>query len=531
MGTVVEISSLGTAWSRLGPTPPPASLKRKRTLTMSDQSSAHSTPAEANRRKFLMLSGAAAVATVVGGAVPAVAATETVGRFSSYPFALGVASGDPLADSVILWTRLAPEPLVIGSGMPQQKFAVHWQVADDEKFSQIVREGETFALPEHNHSVHVDVQGLTPDRWYYYRFRCGSELSPVGRTRTLPAPGAHVEKFSISHVSCQNWATGYFTPLEYMAEDDLDLAFHLGDYIYEGAITAAAPRNGAPITDEIRAQCKTLDQYRLRYSIYKTDKGLQAAHAAYPWAIVCDDHEVSNDYAGGTNQWPSQLDRRAAGYKAWWENIPTRLPAPVGPEMRIYRRFAVGDLVQFDMLDSRQYRIADNDPVVSRIGDVQEKWLLDGIKAYDTTWNFLAQGQQLGGVTTNSPTRNRIYKTYYDQNVSPIILSGDMHWTIAQDSLLEIPRADSPIVGSEFIVTSVTSTGDGPGSQSTKDGWLKNPWVKYVDGYRGYIRSVITPQGVSSTQRDVQYITRPNAPIWDAQNFYIEAGKPGIQIA
>ncbi|WP_189311302.1 alkaline phosphatase D family protein [Streptomyces brasiliensis] len=489
-----------------------------------------------SRRNFLIMSGAAAAATAVGAATatPALAATTGtspgIGHFSSYPFSLGVASGDPLPDSVILWTRIAPEPLVIGSGMPDRPVPVHWQVADDEAFTEIVREGEIFARPENNHAVHVDVRGLRPDRWYFYRFRCGSELSPVGRTRTLPAPGASVASFTVTHLSCQNWAVGYFTALRYMAEDSIDLALHLGDYIYEGAISGPV-RDGADVPDAIRAACHSVDEYRLRYSLYKTDPDLQAAHAAYPWAIVWDDHEVSNDYAGGVDHGPAQLARRTAGYKAWWENTPTRVDPPVGADERIYRRFAVGSLVQFDLLDSREYRIGDNDPLVSKLGDEQEAWLIDGINAYDTTWNVAAVGQQLGGVNANSPTRNRIYKAYYDRSVAPVILAGDLHWTIASDALLAIPDASSPIVGEQFIVTSITSTGDGPGSQATKDGWMKFPWVKYVDGYRGYIRSTFTPSGVYSTQRDVRFVTRPNAPVWDAQNFFIDPKKPGIQLA
>ncbi|MCW3840677.1 alkaline phosphatase D family protein [Micromonospora yasonensis] len=472
-----------------------------------------------------------AATAAVGPATPAVGApVGGLGQFSSYPFSLGVASGDPLNDSVILWTRLAPQPLVIGSGMPNQPVPVHWQVADDEAFTTIVREGETFALPENNHSVHVDVRGLQPDRWYFYRFRCGSELSPVGRTRTLPALGASVASFTVSQMSCQNWQTGYFTAYRYMAQDGIDLGLHLGDYIYEGSITAVAPRDGATVPDEIRDPCQSVDQYRLRYSLYKTDPDLQAAHAAFPWAVIRDDHEVSNDYRGGVDQGPQQLARRAAGYKAWWENMPTRCAPPVGPDQRIYRRFAVGSLAQFDLLDSRQYRTADNDPLVSKLGNEQEAWLIDGINSYDTTWHLLAMGQQLGGVATSSPTRNRIYQAYYDRNVSPVILAGDLHWTLVSDALLALPDPTSPIVGTQFIGTSITSTGDGPGSQATKDGWLKYPWVKYADGYRGYLRTVITPTGLYSTQRDVQFVTQPNAPVWDAQRFYIAAGKPGVQL-
>ncbi|MFE7332206.1 alkaline phosphatase D family protein [Streptomyces sp. NPDC057565] len=480
------------------------------------------------------MSGAAvtsvAAAGVLGQAAPAFAAsTSGVGSFRSYPFSLGIASGDPLPDSVILWTRLAPEPLAVGSGMPQRKVPVHWQVADDEAFKHIVTEGEIFALPENNHSVHVDVRGLRPDRWYFYRFRCGSELSPVGRTRTLPALGATVSSFNFAHVSCQNWINGHYTAYRDLARENLDVVFHLGDYIYETQIPVTTPR-GIDVAAEVRAPCHSVDEYRLRYALYKLDANLQASHAAFPWVVTWDDHEVANDYAGAADRGKLELERRAAGYKAWWENIPTRMAPPVGPDMKVYRRFAVGNLVQFDVLDGRQYRKGNNDPVVSKIGDEQEAWLIDGIGSYDTTWNVMAVGQQLGGVAQNSPTRNRIYQAYYDRGVSPVILAGDLHWTLVSDALLRIPDASSPIVGSQFIGTSITSTGDGPGDPATVTGWMKNPWVKYAQGYRGYFRHTVTPTGMTSTQHNVQFVTRPDAPGWDAQSCYIDASRPGVQL-
>ncbi|WP_068399562.1 alkaline phosphatase D family protein [Kribbia dieselivorans] len=483
---------------------------------------------QVSRRHLLAGTAAGAALALLPGEI---AHADAPGTFGGHPFTLGIASGDPDATSVVLWTRLAVRPLEIGGGLAPRKFPVHWQVAHDEQFAQIVREGTTFALPEQNHSVHVTVDGLEPDRWYFYRFRAGSELSGVGRTRTLPAPGAPTASFAVAQVSCQNWVTGWFTPYRDLAREDLDVAIHLGDYIYEGAITAVAPRQGTiDLPAEIRQPANTLERYRLRYALYKTDPDLQAAHAAVPFISVWDDHEVVNDYRGAVDLGTAQLARRAAGYRAWWENMPTRMPAPTGPDMRIYQRFVVGDLLQLDMLDGRQYRIADNHPTVSRLGDEQEAWLVDGIRGHDTRWNVVALGQQLGGVPTNSPTRNRIHRAYQDRGIQPVFLVGDMHWTIVQDLLLEVPNADSPVIGSQFMVTSITSTGDGPGNPATKAGWLKNPWIKYVDGYRGYISLRYTHAGVDAAQHNVDFITRPDAPGWVAQRFHIEAGRPGVQL-
>ncbi|GAB3079651.1 alkaline phosphatase D family protein [Intrasporangium mesophilum] len=496
---------------------------------MSNYEDDRTAPSGVSRRRFLILSGAAAAVATMAAASPAAAEGATGIGTLDYPFTLGVASGDPLADSVILWTRLAPQPLLVGSGMPARKIPVHWEVATDEAFTDVVRDGEVFAYPEYNHSLHVDVRGLDPDRWYFYRFWAGPQVSPVGRTRTLPAPGAPKDRFTVVHAACQNWATGYFTAYRSVLDDDVDLYLHLGDYIYEGAITAQAPR-GVDLSADVRAAANTVDQYRLRYSLYKTDPDLQAAHAAAPWAIVRDDHEVSNDYAGGIDHGPKQLARRAAGYQAWWENVPTRCAPPIGPDEPIFRRFQIGSLIQLDMLDSRQYRIGDNDPLVSKLGDEQEAWLVGGITPGAFTWNLLGQGQQLGGVNQNSPTRNRIYTAYHDRQTYPVIFSGDLHWTLVQESRLAIPDPASALVGSEFIVTSITSTGDGPGDQATKDNWLKRPWIRYVDGYRGLIKTEFTPTGATAVQRDVQFVTRPDAPWWDAQTFYIEAGRPGFDL-
>ncbi|WP_068400663.1 alkaline phosphatase D family protein [Kribbia dieselivorans] len=489
------------------------------------------TPLESPISRRGLLTGAAAGAVLA--TLPHTSASAAgVGTFGGDPFTLGIASGDPDATSVVLWTRLALKPLDPDFGMQPRKFPVHWQVAHDERFEQIVQEGTTFALPENNHSVHVIPQGLEPDRWYFYRFRAGSELSPVGRTRTLPAPGAPTNSFTVVHASCQNWREGLYTAWREIANDSVDLVLFLGDYIYEGNIGAPSsylPRAPLVLPDHARAACLELENYRYRYTFYKMDADLQAAHASVPFVPIWDDHEVVNDFKGPVET-GSRLKRAAGAYRAWWENMPTRLPRPSGTSMKIYRRLEVGDLMQIDMLDSRQYRTADNDPVVSRLGNEQEAWLIDGIRPNGPRWNVLAQGQQLGNIPQASPTRNRIYGAYYERGVQPVILSGDMHWTVVLDALLDVPNADSPIVGTEFIGTSITSTGDGPGNPATKRNWLKNPWVKYVDGLRGYIKTEYTHTGVTAVQHDVEFVSRPGGRGFDAQKFFIEPGRAGVQL-
>ena len=214
--------------------------------------------------------------TLGGPAGRALAAPRAQQRPPRDVFTLGVASGDPLQDGVVLWTRLAPDPLN-GGGMPDRRFSVQWQVANDERFTQVVREGSVFAAPEGAHSVHVEVSGLQPGRDYFYRFRSGPELSLVGRTRTAPPPGAPLSALSFAFASCQAYTSGSYTAYRRMSEEDLDLVVHLGDYIYEGG--------GAGARAHARAgEIVSLQDYRIRHAQYRTDADLQAAHAERPAA-------------------------------------------------------------------------------------------------------------------------------------------------------------------------------------------------------------------------------------------------------
>ncbi len=191
------------------------------------------------------------------------------------PFTLGIASGDPSADGMVLWTRLAPDPLR-GGGMPPVAVDVAWELAEDERMQKVLRRGVARAVPEWAHSVHVEVSGLAPDRWYWYRFRVGDAATEVGRTRTLPRPGAPVDRLRFAFASCQHYETGYFTALRHLSEETLDVVFHLGDYIYEsrGNETQVRYHTGPEIV--------TLEHYRNRHAQYRTDRDLQAAHAAFP---------------------------------------------------------------------------------------------------------------------------------------------------------------------------------------------------------------------------------------------------------
>ena len=302
------------------------------------------------RRRFLttalaLAGGSILAATRAGSALAQV-------RFPGYPFTLGVASGAPRVDSVVLWTRLVPEPLNAtgDGGMPPDRIAVNWEVADDEQFKKIVRKGAHRAIPELAHSVHVEVEGLEPGRWYFYRFIAGGDVSPVGRTRTA---GVREEKLRFAFASCQQYEQGFFTAYRHMAKENLDLVAFLGDYIYEANWGSnLVRRHAGPETE-------SLAQYRQRHAQYKTDPDLRAMHAAAPWIVTWDDHEVDNDYANDQSEHldPRLLLRRAAAYQAYYEHMPLAQSAlPRGPNMRLYDRFTFGTLAEFQVLDDRQYR-------------------------------------------------------------------------------------------------------------------------------------------------------------------------------
>ncbi len=415
-------------------------------------------------------------------------------------FTLGVASGNPTPDGFVLWTRLAPNPFH-GGGMPPEPVAVSWQVATDDKMSAVVSQGEAIAVPGLAHSVHAEIAGLAPGSWYWYRFRVGSEVSPIGRARTAPASGARLDRLHFAATSCLDWQTGHYTGFQHLCAEDLDFVVHLGDYIYEGGVDPQAVRqhNGPEVT--------TLADYRNRYALYKSDPLLQAAHAFFPWIVIWDDHEVVDNYGGGFDIRGEDTDRfaqrRAAAYQAFYEHMPLRSSArPNGPDMLLYRRLGFGDLLDLHLLDTRQYRSlppsrngwtrpAPEPPdsrAASMLGLRQEAWLRRGLQGSNARWNALAQGIFLAqrvyptaerGVRLSNrdkwdgypAARQRLTRFFAERGpLNPVVLTGDDHRTWIGDVKENFDDPRSATVASELVCPALSSSGDGIAASPGGDG-------------------------------------------------------------
>jgi alkaline phosphatase D len=505
-----------------------------------------------SRRNFL-----AAVSTLAAPAVWTRAAAQ--GRLAADPFRVGVASGEPAPDGVVLWTRLVTDPAALGGGMGQEAVAVGWEIAEDPGLRAIVRRGEASARPDRGHAVHVELAGLKPDREYWYRFTAGGHSSAVGRTRTAPEPGADVRRLRIAYGSCQKWEAGYYAAHRHLAADNPDLVLFLGDYIYE----KAAARGDDVVRPHPETDALDLATYRQRYAWYKADPDLQAAHAAAPWVVTWDDHEVSNDYGGDADRTPLPRDlflrRRAAAYRAYWENMPLRRSArPRGPDMPLYRALDWGRLARLAVLDDRQYRnrrtcdaVSDGkripydcaerlDPSRSLLGDAQERWLRDRISGSPARWNLLGQQTLMGELRLEDAkvsndgwdgypaTRRRILETWRDAKVAnPVALGGDVHCFFAGD--LQLDRK-GPVVGTEFVGGSISSLGRA--NRSLAGAMLVNPHIKYAEGEtRGYGLVDLSPGACAVTFRGVADARDRASPVRDLARFVVEDGRPGVRRA
>ncbi len=511
---------------------------------------------------------------VLAGGVAVLAAPEPATAALSDtadPFLLGVASGDPLPHSVILWTRLVRDPYDARAlARPE---CVDWQVATDERFRHVVRHGTVLARPELAHSVHVDAGGLLPGHEYFYRFRALGQLSPVGRTRTAPPPWQAGGRLRLGVVNCQDFQNGYWPAYTALSNEDLDVVLHLGDYIYEYDPHSVFPdrQHVAPQTPGLD-QLRTLDDYRNRHAQYKCDPTLRAAHAAFPWIVTWDDHETENNYAslideiddtGPRRQTPQEFaTQRAAAYQAYYEHMPIRANlTPGSADLRIFRRFDFGRLARFHVLDTRQYRTdqpggfpgdlglpqaGTANTAGTLTGEDQERWLLAGLTGSPARWNVIAQQVMMSRtlfpnpaqvpppVIANldqwdgyAPQRRRLLGLLAERRVAnPVVLAGDIHSTWFSELKLDFDRPESPPVAVEFTATSISSdfpiAFDAPIKAANP---VLNPHVRYFDGAkRGYLRATVDRHSWRTDVRTVDTIAVRQAPVRTGASFVVQAG-------
>lgn len=513
-----------------------------------------------DRRRLLQL----AAATAGAGWVPRSAFSQP--RIAEHPFSAGVASGSPDASSVVLWTRLA------GAQLPPQPVTVRWEVADDEAFTRRVQRGEAQALPELAHAVHVEARGLAPERWYFYRFTVGPWVSETGRTRTLPAADAMPARLRLAYASCQRWEHGYFSAYRHMRADAPDAVLFLGDYIYEYA------RSARPVRRTDGQACVTLEQYRDRYLLHRSDPDLRAMHAACPWFCTWDDHEVQNDYAGaepgdGAPAAPDFRARRAAAYQAYYEHMPlrasvlTRAMAGLlaGEEVRVYGRHRIGRLASLLLLDCRQYRSVQacrppgrasstidpagcpalEDPQRSFLGAAQERWLEQRLGEGGAQWTVIGQSTLLGrrdlqpgpgrlawtdGWDGYPAARRRLLASLAESRpANPVVLGGDVHENWVGHIKADYERPESASLGVEFCGTSITSRPFEP--ERVGDRLADNPHFVHADAqYRGYGVADFTPRELRVRLRVMDDVARRDPRVSDAASFVVQAGRPVIEM-
>lgn len=470
-------------------------------------------------------------------------------------FALGVASGHPRADGMVLWTRLT------GDELPE-RVDVRWEVAADEHFKRIVAHGTDVAEAAWAHTIHAEPAGLQPARWYWYRFTALGQRSAAGRTRTAPAADSAVDTLRFCIASCQRWDHGHYAAWRHAAAQNFDLVLFLGDYIYE------YPSPPGVIRRHEGLAVRTLDQYRARYAQYKGDPSLQAAHAAAPWLMVWDDHEVENDYAAGTPPLPDPFfaHRRAAATQAYWEHLPfPKAMRPRGTEMRLYGRVDWGRLARIHLLDDRQYRdphvcpkplrrganavtLADCpeliDPRRSLLGMPQEQWLAESWSR-ERSWNLVGQQTLMArairdepkqgvihwtdGWDGYAPARKRLLDVVAERNVpGVVVLGGDVHAHYVTDLKADFDNAAARTIATEFCGTSISSRGM---DQSIVDRIRSyNPHIRHAQSdRRGYVGFALQPDRLDASLFAVADSAAPASAVNVAASYTVDARQPGAQ--
>jgi alkaline phosphatase D len=453
------------------------------------------------------------------------------------PFALGVASGDPLPDAVVIWTRLHPAPAAA-------VVDVDWEVARDEAFAQVIRRGTTQADRGAAHAVHVDVRGLDADSWYWYRFRTGGDVSPTGRTRTTPAVDAQPTRLRLVHASCQSYEAGFYCAHRHLAAEEVDLVVFVGDAIYDGGVSRGSIRehDGPAVRD--------LAGYRNRWALYRSDPDLQAAHAAAPWVMTRDDHEVVNNDSTAT-----PVARRAAALRAMWEHMPTRVAPPQAGRIALHRSVQWGSLATIWLLDTRQDRTpqpcdralgigdpCDGDEQRVLLGTEQEQWLAAGLQASTTAWNAIAQQVMLAPLDLIPGQGSGYNLDQWDGYVTarrrllallaaapnPVVLTGDLHAAVVADLRVDTDgnaAEHGAAVGVELVCPGLTSQAPTALRVAAPLVSAANAHVHHLDaGVNGYVRNVIEPTQWIAEQRAVSTIARRDGAIATDARFGVVSG-------
>ncbi|MGI4853666.1 MAG: alkaline phosphatase D family protein, partial [Janthinobacterium lividum] len=444
-------------------------------------------------------------------------------------------------------------------GLPATAMPVRWEVATDAGFRRIVQKGTASAAPEMGYSVHVEVTGLPAHRDFFYRFHTADATSPVGRSRTAPAAQADVDRLRFAFASCQNYEHGYYHAHRDLAQQDVDAVLFLGDYIYEYRSKDRPRVHTLP-------KLVTVDDYRTCYAQYHSDPDLQAAHAAHPWIVTFDDHEVENNWAGDIDQEDDApavfLQKRAAAFQAYYENMPLRRSnLPTGPDMTIYRTLPYGKLAQFTVVDTRQFRTdqpcgdnfkapctAQTNPAATMMGATQEAWFGNALANSPAQWNIVAnqvmiqqlQERRNGETVFNMDqwdgypaARKRLTDFLAERKPSnPVVVTGDTHQTWVGNLKADFDDPHSAVVGTELVGTSITSGGDGVAKTQFSDEELaNNPHIVYNNDLRGYFLCEIDAREMRSELRTVNHVTTSDGVVTTSARFRTEAGRPGVVTA
>lgn len=476
------------------------------------------------------------------------------GAGGSGRFEHGVASGDPYPNSVVLWTRVTPDT--------DDAVSVEWSVARDADMQDVLMSGRFTTDSRRDYTVKVVPTGLMPQTYYWYQFRVGNVVSTIGRTKTAPAKADHLDQLKFAFTSCAYYSMGYFNAYRHIAErDDLDVVFTLGDYIYEdgGDETLATPL----VPDrymEPAHEIQSLEDYRIRHRLYKTDADLQAAHAMHPWVCTWDDHEsTNNSYATGADDHTEGeegvwSERKAASIQAYFEWMPVReeFNPNIHRGVYLYRRIRYADLVEFFVLETRlegrdrQPETQEEAELPGRymISPAQEAWLLNGLRTTPARWKVIAQQTMMSQLYVLPQTpfsydpwdgyvdqRNRLFEAFGSDDVeNVVVITGDIHTAFACE-LTKDPTdfstytpEQSGAVGVEFVCPSVTTQGFPPAVIEALR--LYNRQIRFAEGAlgvgHGYVIVTVTPERCEGAWYFSNVLLRGDyertGPVWGVNN-------------